>query len=483
MILPLLCSIFACDDGYIDLGNGDNGNPSDDADGDDGDTSDDEAGDGDADAGSDTDDSGDVATDDTGESPPEDTGEVPAEIDEDEDGFTISEGDCNDTDRTVYPGAPEACDDIDHDCDGMYTNDLLIRYDIDIAGVWTEPYFPSSHIYYEPHKTRELWYGYRDYDSDTASIGMWTAPYTGEIYPLVTELFDESGESVESRMRYRRTVDHQLLEVLSDNDADGVMDETATFSYSDDGILLTELLDSNGDGEIDRRWIYTLDELNRIIGWDEFYEPSGAPGYAETREYSDDGMTVTTTGEYDGIPVSTNTITYNEDGEIFHSVYDNDADGVTDSETTYDYNEAGQITEKFGFSPSWAWQSTYQYNDEGQLLRYAHDVGRDGTSENWENHIYEGDHLIQTTFGGSHEDGSEFPKYVHDYVRDDAGNWTQRTTTSSVPETESGEEFSTYNRDGRWTSWKGYSEDSTDLLGELITTCLGPPSESIVDSF
>jgi len=40
--------------------------------------------------------------------------------DEDGDGWTVNDGDCDDTDPNAYPGAPEICDDgIDQNCDGV----------------------------------------------------------------------------------------------------------------------------------------------------------------------------------------------------------------------------------------------------------------------------------------------------------------------------------------------------------------------------
>ena len=40
------------------------------------------------------------------------------EVDEDADAFMICEGDCDDTDATIYPGATDPCNGVDQDCDG-----------------------------------------------------------------------------------------------------------------------------------------------------------------------------------------------------------------------------------------------------------------------------------------------------------------------------------------------------------------------------
>ncbi len=47
----------------------------------------------------------------------------PADVDDDQDGYTENEGDCDDADPGVRPGQVDGCDGVDEDCDGEADED------------------------------------------------------------------------------------------------------------------------------------------------------------------------------------------------------------------------------------------------------------------------------------------------------------------------------------------------------------------------
>jgi len=50
--------------------------------------------------------------------------EQPEPADLDGDGWTSEDGDCDDTEPTVHPGHDDVCDDLDNDCDGELNEDI-----------------------------------------------------------------------------------------------------------------------------------------------------------------------------------------------------------------------------------------------------------------------------------------------------------------------------------------------------------------------
>ena len=73
--------------------------------------------------------------------------------DNDQDGYTESQGDCNDSDASIHPGATEICgDNIDQDCDG---SDMSCEGDASIIGTWYlstvngQPLAPGIFLHWE----------------------------------------------------------------------------------------------------------------------------------------------------------------------------------------------------------------------------------------------------------------------------------------------------------------------------------------------
>jgi gliding motility-associated-like protein len=56
------------------------------------------------------------------------------EIDNDGDGYAVCQGDCDDTNNTIYPNAPELCDGLDNNCDGSIDEGVTTTYYADTDG-------------------------------------------------------------------------------------------------------------------------------------------------------------------------------------------------------------------------------------------------------------------------------------------------------------------------------------------------------------
>jgi len=187
-----------------------------------------------------------------------------ASIDNDMDGFSEDEGDCDDTDADIFPGAEELCNGEDDDCDGFIDDD-----DPDVIGTST-------------------WYADSDadgYGDSTASHEACDAPsgYVG--YAAATDCDDSDA-----------TVHPAATEVCNgvDDDCDGLIDD------DDGGVVGTTTWYRDGDGDGDGDPSRSVDACDAPSGYvsdgsDCDDSDAGAyPGATETCDGTDndcDGST------------------------------------------------------------------------------------------------------------------------------------------------------------------------------------------------
>jgi hypothetical protein len=129
--------------------------------------------------------SGDDGTLDTGDEGGDDGGT--SDEDADSDGYSPSEGDCDDEDGDVNPGETEVCNDIDDDCNGLVDDDpsdgSIYYEDWDSDG-YGDPDYPASYCDEDDAAADS----YIDNDEDCNDVD-------GDIYPGAPETSDDGQDS------------------------------------------------------------------------------------------------------------------------------------------------------------------------------------------------------------------------------------------------------------------------------------------------
>ena len=137
---------------------------------------------------------------------PEDAccGEDAEDQDVDGDGFTPIEGDCNDQDPSVYLGAPELCDSVDNNCDGLIDQSFTMELGLE-AGYFdsdNDGYGQDTVFYVCPNTTR--WSDNNtDCDDGNANVFPGADEICDDIDNNCTGFIDDDDPLVRSPLKYQ----------------------------------------------------------------------------------------------------------------------------------------------------------------------------------------------------------------------------------------------------------------------------------------
>ncbi|MBN2800890.1 MAG: putative metal-binding motif-containing protein [Deltaproteobacteria bacterium] len=271
-------------------------------------------------------------------------------------GWSQATGDCDDGDPTTHPGAPERCDEVDHDCDSV-SDDGVWFLDLDQDGYGSDE---IAAVGCGPELMDDI-LSDRPGDCD---------PLDPSTYPGATELCDG----------FDRDCDGVLWEGPSmrwwpDEDGDGLGDSEASSAlvceppWPSAVTLATDCDDGDPDPasaasltHVERGWgvefteiAHRLDCLESIyeypFPWSEYIKGNAAHGGVQYRAYRTYDEACRTTYEAtdkddDGQLDVITTWAYDELGRVVISETDMDGDGVPEGRTERAYAEDGELVLK-----------------------------------------------------------------------------------------------------------------------------------------
>jgi len=198
------------------------------------------------------------------------------------------------------------------------------------------------------------------------SVYRYTWSYDGDGH-LASQVYDAGDDgSVERRWVYVTDGDGNVLEATSDDDDDGTPDALQTFSWdsegrlieetwdytldgvvdyrrtlmwadgnfgagtvSEDGLLMEQLEDNDGDGTTDRQTVFTYDELDRPIEQQRFDNGSSTPAETTRWTYAGCELDVATTTDAGGNRTEVAWV-FHDNGRPHYQIEDWDGDAVPD---------------------------------------------------------------------------------------------------------------------------------------------------------
>jgi hypothetical protein len=167
----------------------------------------------------------------------DDTGSDPLDIDDDEDGYSENNGDCDDSAPDIYPGAVEICDEVDNDCDGTTDED-----DASDAQTW----YPDGDGdgYGDEQEPRSACEQPQGFVADSSDCN----DQNDEIHPAASEVCDEVDNDCDGTTDEDDASDAQTWYEDSDDDGHGNPQSSILACEQPDGFLAdsSDCDDSNG---------------------------------------------------------------------------------------------------------------------------------------------------------------------------------------------------------------------------------------------